>query len=108
LCGVDIPNRACKRRACRALGLTNVETARVDGCEKPGVPDVRSNAVVAQYVITAVPARKRPGHFIRVLKVAANSSDHHIGAEAAAPRLRARSRRCAPARRRPEFPWERL
>ena len=114
LCGVDISEpmlRKAQQRV-RALGLTNVETLAVMDAKNLAFADSSFDAVVAQYVITAVPDPEATlDDFIRVLKVGGELIlVNHIGAENG-PR-RAFELAFAPLARRlgwrPEFPWERL
>ena len=61
--------RGRPRKRGRALGLTNVETLVVMDAKNLAVKDSFFDAVVAQYVITAVPDPERTlDDFIRVLK----------------------------------------
>jgi len=96
----------------RALGLTNVETLAVMDAKNLAFPDAFFDAVVAQYVITAVPDPEATlDDFIRVLKPGGELIlVNHIGAETGPRRLFELA--FAPfARRlgwRPEFPWARL
>src|SRR5690242_1026489 len=57
LCGVDISEPMLRRaqQRVRALGLTNVDTLAVMDAKNLAFPDSFFDAVVAQYVITAVP-----------------------------------------------------
>ena len=57
LCGVDISEPMLRRaqQRVRALGLTNVETLAVMDAKNLAFRDCFFDAVVAQYVITAVP-----------------------------------------------------
>src|SRR5437773_4369113 len=114
LCGVDISEgmlRKAKQRV-REFGLTNVETLAVMDAKNLAFADASFDAVVAQYVITAVPDPERTlDDFIRVLKPGGELIlVNHIGAESG-PR-RAFELAFAPLARRlgwrPEFPWERL
>src|SRR5438045_9030154 len=71
LCGVDISEPMLRRaqQRVRALGLSNVETLAVMDAKNLAFRDAFFDAVVAQYVITAVPDPERTLHdFIRVLK----------------------------------------
>jgi phosphatidylethanolamine/phosphatidyl-N-methylethanolamine N-methyltransferase len=114
LCGVDISEpmlRKAQERV-RAFNLTNVETLSVMDAKNLAFPDGAFDAVVAQYVITAVPDPEATlDEFIRVLKPGGELIlVNHIGAERGARRL---FELClAPLARwlgwRPEFPWQRL
>jgi phosphatidylethanolamine/phosphatidyl-N-methylethanolamine N-methyltransferase len=114
LCGVDISEPMLRRaqQRVRALGLTNVETLAVMDAKNLAFPDAFFDAVVAQYVITAVPDPEATlDDFIRVLKPGGELIlVNHIGAETGPRRLFELA--FAPfARRlgwRPEFPWARL
>jgi len=114
ICGVDISEpmlRKAQQRV-RALGLSNVETLAVMDAKNLAFADSSFDAVVAQYVITAVPDPEatldefarvtRPG--VEIILV------NHLGAESG-PR-RAFEQGFAPVARRlgwrPEFRWERL
>src|SRR5260370_3094685 len=71
LCGVDISEPMLRRaqQRVRALGLTNVETLAVMDAQNLAFPDSFFDAVVAQYVITAVPDPEATlDDFIPVLK----------------------------------------
>ena len=114
LCGVDISEpmlRKAQQRV-RALGLTNVETLAVMDAKNLAFPDAFFDAVVAQYVITAVPDPEATlDDFIRVLKPGGELIlVNHIGAESGPRRLFELA--FAPLARRlgwrPEFPWARL
>jgi len=114
ICGVDISEpmlRKAQQRV-RALGLSNVETLAVMDAKNLALKDGSFDAVVAQYVITAVPDPEATlDEFIRVLKPGGELIlVNHIGAESG-PR-RAFELAFAPLARRlgwrPEFPWERL
>src|SRR6201996_1557269 len=114
LYGVDISEpmlRKAQQRV-RAQGLANVETLAVMDAKNLAFPDAFFDAVVAQYVITAVPDPERTlDDFIRVLKPGGELIlVNHIGAESG-PR-RAFELAFAPLARRlgwrPEFPWARL
>ena len=114
ICGVDISEpmlRKAQQRV-RALGLSNVETLAVMDAKNLAFKDGSFDAVVAQYVITAVPDPEATlDEFIRVLKPGGELIlVNHIGAESG-PR-RAFELAFAPLARRlgwrPEFPWERL
>ncbi len=114
ICGVDISEpmlRKAQQRV-RAENLTNVETLSVMDAKNLAFADSSFDAVVAQYVITAVPDPEATlDDFIRVLKPGGELIlVNHIGAERG-PR-RAFELAFAPIARRlgwrPEFPWERL
>jgi len=102
LCGVDISEPMLRRaqQRVRALGLSNVETLAVMDAKNLAFRDSFFDAVVAQYVITAVPDPERTlDDFIRVLKPGGELIlVNHIGAESGPRRLGWR----------PEFPWQRL
>jgi len=114
ICGVDIsePMLRKEQQRVRALGLSNVETLAVMDAKNLALKDGSFDAVVAQYVITAVPDPEATlDEFIRVLKPGGELIlVNHIGAESG-PR-RAFELAFAPLARRlgwrPEFPWERL
>jgi phosphatidylethanolamine/phosphatidyl-N-methylethanolamine N-methyltransferase len=114
LSGVDISEpmlRKAQQRV-RALKLSNVEVLAVMDAKNLAFPDGLFDAVVAQYVITAVPDPEGTlDEFVRVLKHGGELIlVNHIGAESG-PR-RAFELAFAPLARRlgwrPEFPWERL
>lgn len=114
LCGVDISEpmlRKAQQRV-RTLNLTNVDTLAVMDAKHLAFPDATFDAVVAQYVITAVPDPEATlDDFIRVLKPGGELIlVNHIGAESGARRLFELG--FAPLARRlgwrPEFPWARL
>ena len=114
LCGVDISEpmlRKAQQRV-RALGLANVETLAVMDAKNLAFPDGFFDAVVAQYVITAVPDPERTlDDFIRVLKPGGELIlVNHIGAETGPRRLFELA--FAPLARRlgwqPGFRWDRL
>src|SRR5262249_56580290 len=92
--------------------LTNVETLAVMDAKHLAFRDASFDAVVAQYVITAVPDPEGTlDDFVRVLKPGGELIlVNHIGAENG-PR-RAFELAFAPLARRlgwrPEFPWQRL
>ena len=114
LCGVDISEPMLRKAQSRvrALGLANVETLAVMDAKNLAFADSSFDAVVAQYVITAVPDPEATlDDFIRVLKPGGELIlVNHIGAESG-PR-RAFELAFAPLARRlgwrPEFPWARL
>ena len=112
--GVDISEpmlRKAQERV-RLLNLTNVETLSVMDAKNLAFPDNAFDAVVAQYVITAVPDPEATlDDFIRVLKPGGELIlVNHIGAESGPRKIFELS--FAPLARRlgwrPEFPWERL
>ena len=114
ICGVDISEpmlRKAQERVC-ALDLTNVETLAVMDAKNLAFADGAFDAVVAQYVITAVPDPEGTlDDFIRVLKPGGELIlVNHIGAESGPRRIFELG--FAPLARRlgwrPEFPWERL
>ena len=114
LCGVDISEpmlRKAQERV-RAQNLTNVEVLSVMDAKNLAFPDNAFDAVVAQYVITAVPDPERTlDDFVRVLKPGGELIlVNHIGAESGS--RRAFELAFAPLARRlgwrPEFPWQRL
>src|SRR5258705_2032967 len=114
LCGVDISEPMLRKAQSRvrALGLKNVETLAVMDAKHLAFADSFFDAVVAQYVITAVPDPEATlDDFIRVLKPGGELIlVNHIGAENGPRRLFELS--FAPLARRlgwrPEFPWARL
>ena len=91
LCGVDISEPMLRRalKRVRALGLSNVETLAVMDAKNLAFPDAFFDAVVAQYVITAVPDPEATlDDFIRVLKPGGELIlVNHIGAESGARRV---------------------
>jgi phosphatidylethanolamine/phosphatidyl-N-methylethanolamine N-methyltransferase len=114
LCGVDISEpmlRKAQERV-RALNLVNVETLAVMDAKNLAFADSCFDAVVAQYVITAVPDPEATlDDFIRVLKPGGELIlVNHIGAEGGPRRVFELA--FAPLARRlgwrPEFPWSRL
>ncbi len=96
----------------RELKLANVETLSVMDAKNLAFADGSFDAVVAQYVITAVPDPEATlDDFVRVLKPGGELIlVNHIGAESGARRLFELG--FAPLARRlgwrPEFPWQRL
>lgn len=114
ICGVDISEpmlRKAQERV-RTLDLSNVETLAVMDAKNLAFADGAFDAVVAQYVITAVPDPEGTlDDFIRVLKPGGELIlVNHIGAESG-PRRMFELGFAPLARRlgwRPEFPWERL
>lgn len=114
ICGVDISEPMLRRaqQRVRELILANVEALAVMDAKHLAFPDLFFDAVVAQYVITAVPDPEATlDDFIRVLKPGGELIlVNHIGAESG-PR-RAFELALAPLARRlgwrPEFPWTRL
>jgi phosphatidylethanolamine/phosphatidyl-N-methylethanolamine N-methyltransferase len=114
ICGVDISEpmlRKARERA-RTLNLTNVEALSVMDAKHLAFADGTFNAVVAQYVVTAVPEPEATlDDFVRVLKPGGELIlVNHIGAESG-PRKIFELAFAPVARRlgwRPEFPWARL
>src|ERR1700744_6546719 len=114
LCGVDISEPMLRKAQSRvrALGLSNVETLAVMDAKNLAFADSFFDAVVAQYVITAVPDPEATlDDFIRVLKPGGELIlVNHIGAESGPRRVFELA--FAPLARRlgwrPEFPWARL
>src|SRR3569832_1103437 len=114
LCGVDIyePMLRKAQERVRAQRLVNVETLAVMDAKNLAIPDSFFDAVVAQYVLTAVPDPEATlDDFIRVLKPGGELIlVNHIGAVSGPRRLFELA--FAPIARRlgwrPEFPWERL
>jgi phosphatidylethanolamine/phosphatidyl-N-methylethanolamine N-methyltransferase len=114
LCGVDISEpmlRKAQQRV-RSLDLTNVELLAVMDAKNLAFADAFFDAVVAQYVITAVPDPEGTlDEFVRVLKPGGELIlVNHIGAEGGPRRVFELA--FAPLARRlgwrPEFPWARL
>lgn len=114
LVGVDLSEpmlRKAQERV-RVLNLANVETLAVMDAKILAFPEGSFDAVVAQYVITAVPEPEATlDEFIRVLKPGGELIlVNHIGAESG-PRRWFELAFAPIARRlgwRPEFPWQRL
>jgi phosphatidylethanolamine/phosphatidyl-N-methylethanolamine N-methyltransferase len=114
LCGVDISEPMLRRaqQRVRALGLSNVEALAVMDAKNLAFRDSFFDAVVAQYVITAVPDPEATlDEFVRVLKPGGEIIlVNHLGAESGF--RRAFEQGFSPIARRlgwsPEFPWERL
>ena len=114
LCGVDISEPMLRKAQgrVRALGLRNVEALAVMDAKNLAFADSCFDAVVAQYVITAVPDPEATlDDFIRVLKPGGELIlVNHIGAETGPRRVFELA--FAPLARRlgwrPEFPWARL
>jgi phosphatidylethanolamine/phosphatidyl-N-methylethanolamine N-methyltransferase len=114
ICGVDISEPMLRRaqQRVRELKLGHVETLAVMDAKHLAFPDDFFDAVVAQYVITAVPDPEATlDDFVRVLTPGGELIlVNHIGAESG-PR-RAFELAFAPLARRlgwrPEFPWARL
>jgi phosphatidylethanolamine/phosphatidyl-N-methylethanolamine N-methyltransferase len=114
LCGVDISEPMLRKAQgrVRALKLDNVETLAVMDAKNLAFADGSFDAVVAQYVITAVPDPEATlDDFVRVLKPGGELIlVNHIGAEGGM--RRAFELAFAPLARRlgwrPEFPWDRL
>ncbi|MDR6662203.1 class I SAM-dependent methyltransferase [Tardiphaga sp. 1201_B9_N1_1] len=114
ICGVDISEPMLRKahERVRTHNLTNVETLAVMDAKNLAFPDNHFDAVVAQYVITAVPDPEATlDDFIRVLKPGGELIlVNHIGAESG-PRKIFELAFAPLARRlgwRPEFPWKRL
>ena len=114
LCGVDISEPMLRKAQSRvrSLGLKNVETLAVMDAKNLAFADCAFDAVVAQYVITAVPDPEATlDDFVRVLKPGGELIlVNHIGAERG-PRRSFELAFAPLARRlgwRPEFPWARL
>jgi len=114
ICGVDISEPMLRRAQMRvrAQNLTNVETLAVMDAKNLAFRDAFFDAVVAQYVITAVPDPEGTlDDFVRVLKPGGELIlVNHIGAESG-PRKIFELAFAPFARRlgwRPEFPLERL
>jgi phosphatidylethanolamine/phosphatidyl-N-methylethanolamine N-methyltransferase len=114
ICGVDISEpmlRKAQERV-RTQNLTNVESLAVMDAKNLAFADNYFEAVVAQYVITAVPDPEATlDDFVRVLKPGGELIlVNHIGAESG-PRKIFELAFAPLARRlgwRPEFPWARL
>ncbi|MGJ5150572.1 class I SAM-dependent methyltransferase [Bradyrhizobium sp. HKCCYLR1023] len=114
ICGVDISEPMLRRAQARVreLKLLNVETLAVMDAKHLAFPDNFFDAVVAQYVITAVPDPEATlDDFVRVLKPGGELIlVNHIGAESGPRRIFELA--FAPIARRlgwrPEFPWARL
>jgi phosphatidylethanolamine/phosphatidyl-N-methylethanolamine N-methyltransferase len=114
ICGVDISEPMLRKahERVRTHKLHNVETLAVMDAKNLAFPDNHFDAVVAQYVITAVPDPEATlDDFIRVLKPGGELIlVNHIGAETGARKLFELA--FAPLARRlgwrPEFPWARL
>jgi phosphatidylethanolamine/phosphatidyl-N-methylethanolamine N-methyltransferase len=114
ICGVDISEPMLRRaqQRVREQKLLNVETLAVMDAKHLAFADNFFDAVVAQYVITAVPDPEATlDDFVRVLKPGGELIlVNHIGAESGPRRLFELA--FAPVARRlgwrPEFPWERL
>lgn len=114
ICGVDISEPMLRKAQARvrAKKLRNVETLAVMDAKNLAFKDSSFDAVVAQYVITAVPDPEATlDDFVRVLKPGGELIlVNHIGAENGPRRIFELA--FAPLARRlgwrPEFPWERL
>ena len=112
--GVDISEPMLRKahERVRTLNLTNVDVISVMDAKNLAFADNTFDAVVAQYVITAVPDPEGTlNDFIRVLKPGGELIlVNHIGAESG-PRKIFELGFAPLARRlgwRPEFPWARL
>ncbi len=111
--GVDISVPMLKKARARVASrqLANVEALAVMDAARLGLADASFDAVVAQYVITAVPHPEATlDEFARVLKPGGEIIlINHIGAETGL--RRAFEQGFAPVARRlgwrPEFPWAR-
>jgi len=114
LVGVDYSAPMLKkaRERVAALGRSNVEALAVMDAKHLGFRDQFFDAVVAQYVITALPEPEATlDEFVRVVKPGGEIIlVNHLGAERGPRRVFERG--FAPAARRlgwrPEFPWARL
>jgi phosphatidylethanolamine/phosphatidyl-N-methylethanolamine N-methyltransferase len=114
ICGVDISEPMLRKAHARvrALKLDNVELLAVMDAKNLAFADGSFDAVVAQYVITAVPDPEATlDDFVRVLKPGGELIlVNHIGAESGPRRIFELG--FAPLARRlgwrPEFPWDRL
>ena len=114
LVGIDISAPMLRRAQDRVIehGLTNVEALAVMDAKHLAVPDASFDAVVAQYVITAVPDPEATlDEFVRVLKPGGEIIlVNHLGAESGFRRTFEQG--FSPIARRlgwsPEFPWARL
>jgi phosphatidylethanolamine/phosphatidyl-N-methylethanolamine N-methyltransferase len=114
LVGVDYSTPMLKKARERvvALKLSNVEGLAVMDAKHLGFRNQSFDAVVAQYVVTALPEPEATlDEFVRVLKPGGEIIlVNHIGAERGPRHLVERG--FAPAARRlgwrPEFPWARL
>jgi phosphatidylethanolamine/phosphatidyl-N-methylethanolamine N-methyltransferase len=114
LCGVDISEPMLRKahERVRTLNLSNVDVLAVMDAKNLAFPADYFDAVVAQYVITAVPDPEATlDDFVRVLKPGGELIlVNHIGAESG-PRKLFELAFSPIARRlgwRPEFPWARL
>jgi phosphatidylethanolamine/phosphatidyl-N-methylethanolamine N-methyltransferase len=114
LVGVDYSAAMLKKaqERVREHKLDNVETLAVMDAKYLGFPDAAFDAVVAQYVVTAVPDPEATlDEFVRVVKPGGEIIlVNHIGAESG-PRKLFEAAFSPLARRlgwRPEFPWQRL
>ena len=114
LVGIDISAPMLRRALARVEehGLHNVEVLSVMDAKHLALPDASFDAVVAQYVITAVPEPEATlDEFVRVLKPGGEIVlVNHLGAESG---FRwAFEQGFSPIARRlgwsPEFPWARL
>ncbi len=114
VCGVDISEPMLRKAQARVRSekLGNIEVLSVMDAKNLAFPDSFFDAVVAQYVITAVPDPEGTlDEFVRVLKPGGELIlVNHIGAESG-PRKLFELAFAPLARRlgwRPEFPWVRL
>jgi phosphatidylethanolamine/phosphatidyl-N-methylethanolamine N-methyltransferase len=114
ICGVDISEPMLRKalKRVREQKLTNVDVLSVMDAKNLAFPEDFFDAVVAQYVITAVPDPEGTlDEFVRVLKPGGELIlVNHIGAESG-PRKLFELAFAPIARRlgwRPEFPWDRL
>jgi len=114
LVGIDISAGMLRRAHGRVVenNLTNVEALAVMDAKHLALPDASFDAVVAQYVITAVPDPEATlDEFVRVLRPGGEIIlVNHLGAEGGV--RRAFEQGFSPIARRlgwsPEFPWTRL
>ena len=114
LVGIDISVPMLRRAQDRVVEhkLTNVEALAVMDAKHLAVPDASFDAVVAQYVITAVPDPEATlDEFVRVVKPGGEIIlVNHLGAESGFRWAFEQS--FSPVARRlgwsPEFPWARL
>jgi phosphatidylethanolamine/phosphatidyl-N-methylethanolamine N-methyltransferase len=112
--GIDISAPMLRKAAERVAQykLDNVEALAVMDAKHLALPDASFDAIVAQYVITAVPDPEATlDEFVRVLKAGGEIIlVNHIGAESGLRKVGELA--FAPVARRlgwrPEFPWARL